>query len=228
MPGKISPAVYYFVNNLIRWCIIVCTLLSASRLVSTSNRVQSAMKFSNRLYRSSNSFAVIACRTAPNSSLSIFTNSFKGFQIATFGVVGVLCRINQRHIVCYCRPLFPGNGGRVSYFIMSVTTWNKTKIVNTCFRSHTILFFELPGKRPVVYFHATNIRIVFILPKELSFIFAYFFIFRNNRPKTTHLPTPSNSTNILPLRPLIHLPSERRTARHGIRRNSGRVNRSPK
>lgn len=62
------------------------------------------------------------------------------------------------------------------------------------------------------------------IPKLLSFIFGYFFIFRNNRPKITHLPTPSNSTNILPLRPLIHLPSERRTARHGIRRNSGRVN----
>ena len=65
------------------------------------------------------------------------------------------------------------------------------------------------------------------IPKLLFFIFGYFFIFRNKRPIITHLPTPSNSTNILPLRPLIHFPSERRTARHGIRRNSGRVNRSP-
>lgn len=67
------------------------------------------------------------------------------------------------------------------------------------------------------------------IPKLLSFIFGYFFIFRNNRPKTTHLPTPPNSTNILPLRPLIHLPSARRTARHGIRAipggSIGRLNR---
>ena len=66
------------------------------------------------------------------------------------------------------------------------------------------------------------------VPKELSFIFRYFFIFLNNRPKTTHLPTSSNSTNILPFFPLTHLPLGRRTARHGLRRKSGRVSRSPK
>ena len=91
--------------------------------------------------------------------------------------------------------------------------------------SHCFMYLALPGKRPVVVISCRKSTYIILITETFFF---YFLSFRNNRPKITTLPIPGNSTNILPLRPRIHLPFKRRTARHGIRRNSGRVNRSPK
>jgi hypothetical protein len=44
MPGFPPAVTTYLFVNLILWCIMLCTLLSASRLASTSDRVQSAIK----------------------------------------------------------------------------------------------------------------------------------------------------------------------------------------
>lgn len=143
----------------------------ASRFSSTSLRVQSAIKFSNRLYKSRKSSILIAWRTAPNSSLSIFANSFKGFQIATFRFVGVFSRINQRHIVCFCRPTFTRNGRRVSYFVMSVPGKFKPEIADCCFRSHCFYLLALPGKRPVVVISCHKNTVNILITKSFIFYF---------------------------------------------------------
>lgn len=173
MPGLPPAVTTYLFVNIILWCIMLCTLLSASRLASTSDRVQSAIKFSKRLYRSSNSFAVIAWRTAPNSSLSIFANSFKGFQIATFRFVGVFSRINQRHIICFCRPTFTRNGRRVSYFVMSIPGKFKPEIADCCFCSHCFYLLALPGKRPVVVISCHKNTVNILITKTFIFYFVF-------------------------------------------------------
>ena len=101
-------------------------------------------EFSKRLYNSFNSLSLIACRIAPTSSTNfpIFTNPFKFFQILTFRFFCVLGRINQRHIVCCCRPSFTRCRGRVSYFVISVSGNLKIKIVNRCFHNKMFTFRE--------------------------------------------------------------------------------------
>ena len=101
----------------------------------------------------------------------IFANSFKGFQIATFRFVGVFSRINQRHIVCFCRPTFTRNGRRVSYFVMSVPGKFKPEIADCCFRSHCFYLLALPGKRPVVVISCHKIAVNILITKIFSFIF---------------------------------------------------------
>lgn len=133
------------------------------------------MKFSKRLYNSFNSLSLIACRIAPTSSTNfpIFTNPFKFFQILTFRFFCVLGRINQRHIVCCCRPSFTRCRGRVSYFVMSVPGKFKPEIADCCFCSHCFYLLALPGKRQfvVISCHKNTVNIL------IAKIFIFYFVF---------------------------------------------------
>lgn len=133
------------------------------------------MKFSKRLYNSFNSLSLIACRIAPTSSTNfpIFTNPFKFFQILTFRFFCVLGRINQRHIVCCCRPSFTRCRGRVSYFVMSVPGKFKPEIADCCFCSHCFYLLALPGKRPIVVISCHKNTVNILIAKNFIFHFVF-------------------------------------------------------
>ncbi len=149
--------------NIILWCIMLLHLVKRIPVGVNLGPGAIGNKVSQTPYTGrSTLLPSLHGERLPNSSLSIFANSFKGFQIATFGGRrrSLSHQLTAYHL--FLPSNFTRNGRRVSYFVMSVPGKLKPEIADCCFRSRCFYFLALPGKRPVVViFHATKIRGIF-------------------------------------------------------------------